>query len=307
MGEKSEVDTTGLPSPARLNDYRPGTVSSCVQVDLGALSHQGKLRPNNEDHFLVARFDRTMCTLLTSLPASDIPARYAETAYGMLVADGMGGAAAGEVASRTAIGALVDLVLQTPDWIMRFDEQTGKEVLRRMDQRFRQVKQALIERAESDPSLSGMGTTMTLACSLGTELIIAHSGDSRAYLFRQSLLQPLTHDQTMAQWLADSGAIRPEEVATHPMRHVLTGAIATRGGKTPTELHHLRLTDGDQILLCTDGLAGMVTDSAIAAVLEAPRSAADTCRALVDLALEGGGKDDVTVVLGRYRIPGLPE
>lgn len=306
MLEKSEA-TTESPFLARLKGQRPGTTSSHVQVDLGALSHQGKVRPNNEDHFLVMRFDRTMRTLLTSLPAGDVPAQYAETGYGMLVADGMGGAAAGEVASRTAIGALVDLMLQTPDWIMRVDKRSAKEVLKRMDQRFRQVKQALIERAESDPSLSGMGTTMTLACSLGTELIIAHSGDSRAYLFRQGLLQPLTHDQTMAQSLADAGAIRPEEVATHPMRHVLTGAIATRGGKTPTELHQLGLIDGDQILLCTDGLVGMVADAAIAETLEVLRPAADTCRVLVDLALDGGGKDNVTVVLGRYRIPELPE
>ena len=306
MLDKSEA-TTEIPFLTRLKGQRPGSISSHVQVDLGALSHQGKVRPNNEDHFLVMRFDRTMRTLLTSLPPGDIPAQYAETGYGMLVADGMGGAAAGEVASRTAIGALVDLMLQTPDWIMRVDRQSARAVLKRMDQRFRQVKQALIERAESDPSLSGMGTTMTLACSLGTELIIAHSGDSRAYLFRQGLLQPLTHDQTMAQSLADAGAIRPEEVATHPMRHVLTGAIATRGGKTPTELHQLGLIDGDQILLCTDGLVGMVADPAIAECWQVPGPAADSCRVLVDLALEGGGKDNVTVVLGRYRIPELPE
>jgi PPM family protein phosphatase len=307
MGEKSDADTVRLPSPARLKGQRPGTNSSQVQVDLGALSHQGKVRPNNEDHFLIACLDRTMRTLLTSLPAGDIPDRYAETVYGLLVADGMGGAVAGEVASRTAINALVDLVLQSPDWIMRLNEQSAKEVLRRMDQRFQQIKQTLIERAESDPSLSGMGTTMTLACSLGDELIIAHSGDSRAYLFRQGLLQQLTRDQTMAQSLADDGTIRPEEVATHPMRHVLTGAIATRGGKRPTELHQLRLINGDQILLCSDGLTEMVTDSAIAAVLDAPGPAADACRVLVDLALEGGGRDNVTVLLGRYHIPELPE
>jgi PPM family protein phosphatase len=307
MWEESDADTVKLSSPARLNGQQPETISSLVQVDLGALSHQGKVRLNNEDHFLIACFDRTMRTLLTSLPAGDIPARYAETVYGMLVADGMGGAAAGEVASRTAINALVDLVLQTPDWIMRPDEESAKEVLRRMDQRFQQIKQALIERAEADPSLSGMGTTMTLACSLGAELVIAHSGDSRAYLFRQGLLQRLTHDQTVAQSLADAGSIRPEEVATHPMRHVLTGAIATRGGKRPTELHQLRLIDGDQILLCSDGLTEMVTDSAIAAVLDAPGPAADACRVLVDLALEGGGRDNVTVLLGRYHIPELAE
>ena len=133
-----------------------------------------------------------MQTMLTNLPPGASPER-AETAYGLLVADGMGGAAAGEVASRTAITILVDLVLRTPDWIMRPDEGLIREVLGRMDRRFRQVNQALAEQARSEPDLAGMGTTMTLACSHGADLVVAHVGDSRAYLFRQGRLAQLTH------------------------------------------------------------------------------------------------------------------
>ena len=303
MWEDSWADTAELPWFAPKEGQGSRSTSSLVHVDLAALSHQGKVRPNNEDHFLVSCFDRTMRTLLTNLPAGDVPERYSETVYLMLVADGMGGAAAGEVASRTAINTLVDLVLQAPYWIMRLDEQFAMKVLKRMDQRFQQVRETLIERAHVDPTLSGMGTTMTLAFSLGAELVTAHVGDSRAYLFRQGLLQRLTRDQTMAQSLADDGAIRPEEVASHPMRHVLTGAITTRGRRAATEFHQLHLVDGDQVLLCTDGLTERVTDTAIAEVLKIPGPAADSCRSLIDLALEGGGKDNVTVVLGRYHIP----
>src|SRR5262249_29394939 len=133
--------------------------------------------------------------------------------------------------------------------------------------------------------------------------LTAHVGDSRAYLFHGGSLKRLTRDQTLAQSLADAGEIRQDEVAEHPTRHILTGAIATRGTFVQVELRHHRLADGHQLLLCTDGLTEMVSEEAIAQALAAAKSAADACRRLVDLALEGGGKDNVTVALGRYRIP----
>src|SRR6516164_2463714 len=111
--------------------------------------------------------------------------RQAKTAYGMLVADGMGGHAAGEVASRAAIRFLIERVLSTPDWMMRLDDRGRKEVMRRTEQRLRQVADSLTQMAREDPRLFGMGTTMTLTCSLGCEMIIGHVGDSRAYLLRE--------------------------------------------------------------------------------------------------------------------------
>jgi serine/threonine protein phosphatase PrpC len=273
-----------------------------VHVDMGALSHRGRVRPDNEDHFLVARLDRTMQVLMSNLPPDCVPEKHAETAYGMAVADGMGGHAAGEIASRSAISALVDLVLRTPDLIMRLDQRLTKEALRRFDDRFQQIKDVLMDHVEEDPKLFGMGTTLTVACSLGFELLVAHVGDSRAYMYREDRLQRLTRDHTMAQFLADTGAIRPEEIARHPMRHVLTAAIGTQGGKADVELERLRLADGDQILLCSDGLTDMVPDAAIADTLRRSDSASGACESLVNQALEAGGKDNVTVVLGRYRI-----
>ncbi len=297
-------DTAELPAERDPERLSPAGASALVEVELAALSHPGRVRENNEDHFIVARFDRAMRTLLTNLPAGEVPREYDETAYGLLVADGVGGAAAGEIASRTAILALVELVIDTPDWIMRLDDQLAREVLERLERRFQKVREVLVERAKADPKLRGMATTMTAACSLGIELLVAHVGDSRAYLFRGGRLSRLTRDQTMAQSLADAGAIRPDEVATHPGRHVLTGALATRGAFTQVELSRSRLQDGDQVLLCSDGLTEMVAEDVIAGALRTPGPAADVCRKLVDLALEAGGKDNVTVVLGRYRIPG---
>jgi protein phosphatase len=223
----------------------------------------------------------------------------------MLVADGMGGAKAGEVASRMAISVLLDLFLQTPDWILCLDEQRTREVLQRLNQRFRQVHEVLAREAQNDPALAGMGTTMTLAGSLGADLLLAHVGDSRAYLLRQGELHLLTQDDTVVQHLVASGVLRPEEAARHPLRHLLTRVIGSGEVPTSVQLRHFRLLDGDQVLLCSDGLTRMVADSAIADVLRQPGSAEDTCHTLVQRALDAGGKDNVTVILGRYHIPSV--
>jgi protein phosphatase len=221
----------------------------------------------------------------------------------MVVADGMGGAAGGDVASKMAIGALIDLVLRTPDWIMRFDEERGKEVLLRFDERFQKVGELIAERAKKNPKLSGMGTTLTTACSLGADLAIAHVGDSRIYLFRNGRLHRLTRDHTVAQALADGGAIPAEAVDKHPMRHILTQAIGSEGMKTEAELGMMELSDGDQVLLCTDGLTDVVKSNAIVETLRKLKSSASKCKELVDLALDGGGPDNVTVILVQYHIP----
>jgi len=281
---------------------RPGTVSANVVVDIAALSHQGLVRPNNEDSFLVTMLERRMRTLLTNLPPSQISQNYSEVAYGMIIADGMGGAAAGEVASRTAIAALVDLVIETPDWIMRLDDEMSSQVLKRTDERIRKLAAALTDAAKINPNFSGMGTTLTLAVSLGSHLLIAHVGDSRAYLFTEGQLVRLTKDQTMAQLLADLGVIADADLATHHARHVLTSAITAADAQIEVELHHLYLASGDQVLLCSDGLTEMLSDDGIKAILKEKKKTAESCQALVDAALAAGGKDNVTVILANYQL-----
>ena len=272
-------------------------------MDFGGLSHVGLVRSNNEDHFLVARIDRTLTTLITNLPPGSVPAQSVDSIYGMLVADGLGGHAAGEVASRTAIATLIDLVLATPDIITRLDDHFTQEVLRRFEQRFRRIAEVLTEQARGEPNLAGMGTTMTAACTAGADLLIAHIGDSRAYLMRQGRLLRLTRDHTVAQLLADTGRIGSDEIPTHPLRHILTGVLGTRGGPTDVDLSAHRLVDGDRILLCTDGLTEMVPEASIAEVLQQPsQSAADACARLVQAALDRGGKDNVTAIVAAYSI-----
>jgi PPM family protein phosphatase len=303
MSDKPTRDTLEMPTLVNVNYLPPGALASLVNVETAALSDRGRVRPNNEDHFLVARFDRTMRTLLSNVSQDAVPEKCTESAYGMLVADGMGGHSGGEVASEMAIVTIVDMVLRTPDWIMRLDEERIREVQKRMEKRLEGVKEAVDDRAAQEPGLAGMGTTVTLAASLGMDAIIAHVGDSRAYLLRQGELSQVTHDHTVAQALADLGAIGPEQAATHRLRHVLTNVIGGKDEKLRVDLHHLTLHDGDQLLLCTDGLSDMVKDEEIAAVLRDSANAAKACCDLIGLALDAGGKDNVTVALARYRLP----
>src|SRR5262249_21743725 len=133
----------------------------------------------------------------------------------------------------------------------------------------------------------------------GLDLILCHIGDSRAYLLRRGHLQQLTRDMTVAQELLDAGMISEAALATHPMRNVLTQCLG-RSAELATEMHHLPLKDGDRLLLCTDGLTGMVTDHLIAQTLRNTEPPQAACQALVDLALDRGGRDNVTVVLAHF-------
>lgn len=273
-----------------------------VRVDTSGLSDRGLRRAGNEDHFLIAQMDRTWRTLQTNLPADAFPAAVTDSVTVQMVADGMGGTVGGEIASRTAIGAFVDIVLRTPNLILRLDKQSAQDVLTRMAARFEQMKQALEEAARRDPTLTGMGTTMTLAVNFRADLLVAHVGDSRAYLWRKGHLERLTRDQTMVQSLLEQGAISPAEVARHPMRHLLAGVLGTKGRPIDVELRFIGLEDGDQVLLCSDGLTEMVAEAVIADALAAAPTAEVACRRLVDLAISRGGKDNVTAVVSRYQI-----
>jgi PPM family protein phosphatase len=291
-----------------LADSHPHNVpSTLVQVDLAAQSHEGLVRENNEDHYLVVRITRSLETVLTNLSEGVLPKRFGETAAGMMVADGMGGMAAGEVASSAALLKLMELAVQTPDWVMKINQSdNAATVMRRMTQRFRAIDNELRERGESDHALSGMGTTLTVVVTLGAEMVLSHIGDSRAYLLRNEKLHQLTKDHTLAQTLLDSGIANAEHTATQAMKHVLTAALGSTGKQVDPQVERFHLSEGDQLLLCTDGLTEMVADDSIAAVLTEAKSSATACQGLINLALAAGGNDNITVILARYHFPPVP-
>jgi protein phosphatase len=279
------------------------TGSARVQVDIAAQSHQGLARTTNEDHYLVMRFGRALEPLQTSLPLSLVPARSQEVGYGLLVADGVGGAVAGEMAARLALSTLLGLMLHTPDWILSETAEDTQRVIERMADRYERVHARLRNEGLADPKLAGMCTTMTLAVSLGHNAVIGHIGDSRAYLFRAGRLHQLTRDHTWAQAMVDTGQLSQEEAARHPMRHVLIRSLGGREHKVHGDFERALLVDGDQLLLCTDGLTSMVDNDTIVSVLSRAASSKEACQELVNAALGKGGEDNVTVTLARYHIP----
>jgi protein phosphatase len=292
------------PDPrAALDLARFRSSSSQVRLDVTGLSHRGLVRPNNEDQFLVTRLTRSMETMVSSLGSADVPARADEVNYVMLVADGMGGHAGGEVASRMAISELVNLALLLPDWIFRMNERSRPELEWRARQLLRQVNALVTDRGARDPALRGMGTTLTAARSLGRDLMIVHVGDSRAYLFRNGRLHRLTRDHTFAQWLLDSGQLAADEAQSSKLRHVLTNVVGGSDDDAEVDIDVLQLDDGDRVLLCSDGLTDGLDDETIAGTLSAAGSSNEACRRLMQLALDRGGRDNITVIVGAYTIP----
>ena len=277
--------------------------TSLVEVDLAAHSDPGTVRSANEDHYLVVRLERSLEALLSNLPEELVPRNDNETTYGMVVADGMGGMPSGDVASRLALSKLVELVVKTPDWIMRMNRRKAAVVKRRLIQRFRHVDITLRELGERDPRLSGMGTTLTVAASLGADLFLAHIGDSRAYLLRDGELHQLTRDHTLAEAMIEAGFLDPADSTVYGMRRVLTAALGSTAQPTDPEVQRLQLVHGDQLLLCTDGLTECLEPESIRAILSDAMSADEACHRLVNAALEAGGTDNVTVILARYRFP----
>jgi len=294
-------DSANTPTPVAAGPAE--TFSSSIRIDVSALSHTGYRRANNEDHYLVVRLGRTLETVSTSLPAGDVPQLTEEVNYVMIVADGMGGHQAGEIASRMAISTLINLALDVPDWIFRIDDAHAQEIERRSRSRVEEVDAMLVESGQRDPSLAGMGTTLTAARSLGRDLVITHVGDSRAYLLRAGNLLRLTRDHTYAQLLVDTGQLAPGDVAGSSYRHVLTNALGGSSADVQVDTDRLQLEDGDRLLLCSDGLTDLVDDESIASILLETTRSRDGCERLVQRALDAGGRDNVTVILAAYQIP----
>jgi PPM family protein phosphatase len=208
------------------------------------------------------------------------------------VADGLGGHQGGEVASAAAVAPLAPLdgrELATP--------AEAAEVLAAAIQ---EANSAILERAAGDPSLWGMGTTMTAAAiTADGHLQLAHVGDSRAYLLRDGALEQLTTDHTVVAELVRRGRLTPELAAIHPERSILTRAVGLDPRIPVDTPDPLDLRPGDQHLLCSDGLTEAVPDVTIAELLSANEDGEAACRSLIDAANEAGGPDNITVVLVR--------
>jgi serine/threonine protein phosphatase PrpC len=203
----------------------------------------------------------------------------------LAVADGMGGHAAGEVASSVAVATLARLE----------DDVPAGDVLDALSRAVAEANDAISLMVDRDPRLDGMGTTLTALLWAGRKLGLVHVGDSRAYLLRDGQLQQITHDHTFVQTLVDEERITPEEAENHPQRSLLLRALDGRGNPEP-DLSVREVRVGDRYLLCSDGLSGVVPFDAIAEALSDGDPEA-TAEKLVQLALEAGGPDNITCIV----------
>jgi PPM family protein phosphatase len=274
-----------------------------VQVAFGSGSHIGKVRQENQDHFAVVRIARTLDVVGSNLREGDLTEHVEDVAYGMVVADGMGGMVGGRRASVLAIQTGIKLVLESPRWALRIDERERDLLIERLRGYFQEVDATLFRATEAEPTLFGMGTTLTVAYSVGKHAFFVHAGDSRIYLFRNGNARRLTRDHTLAQSLADAGKISTESAGYRSSRHILVNyAGGPRRGIEP-EIGAVELQDGDRLFLCTDGLTGMLRDDEIVAVLQQHDRPQPAVQDLIEHALLRGGRDNVTVVLAQYDIP----
>jgi protein phosphatase len=204
----------------------------------------------------------------------------------LAVADGMGGHAAGEVASAVAIAALADLD----------DEMPASELQIALSTAVTHANQILHDMVSADPSIGGMGTTLTAMLWSGSKVALCHIGDSRAYVLSGDEFRQITHDHTLVQSLVDDGRISPDEAATHPQRSLLLRALdGTSEAEPDLSIREARL--GDRYLLCSDGLSGVVSEETLHQTLAAVPEPEDAVLQLVELAIKGGGPDNITCIV----------
>ncbi|MHC0430710.1 Stp1/IreP family PP2C-type Ser/Thr phosphatase [Streptomyces sp. O3] len=238
-----------------------GEVRMSLSLRFAAGSHKGMIREGNED------------------------SGYAGPRL-LAIADGMGGQAAGEVASSEVISTLVQLD----------DDVPGSDLLTSLGDAVQRANDQLRVMVEEDPQLEGMGTTLTALLWTGQRLGLVHVGDSRAYLLRDGVLTQITQDHTWVQRLVDEGRITEEEATTHPQRSLLMRALGS-ADHVEADLSVREVRAGDRYLLCSDGLSGVVSHQTMEEALASYQGPEETVQELIQLALRGGGPDNITVIV----------
>jgi protein phosphatase len=250
-----------------------------MQVEAYGLTHVGRQRQHNEDNFLVE-----------------------DDAHLFLVADGMGGHAAGEIASRIAVDSIIEFILHTKEddgtWPHAYDEHYKRSTNRLMAA-VRMANTRVLEAMRKDARLRGMGTTVVACLADEDTMSVAHVGDSRAYLIRDKSISRITNDHSWVFEQVQAGMLTEAEAEKHPLRNVITRALGGALQVSP-DASEIECKPGDVYLLCSDGLTGMVPeDEILRLVTENDGDLATTAQRLIDTANERGGLDNVTAVLVR--------
>jgi protein phosphatase len=266
------------------------------ELDVYGLTHAGKVRSTNQDHFLICSLRKQMLVHLTSLPAIDqVAAPNERLAFLAMVADGVGGSAGGETASRLAVEVVTRYVSESVQCY--YASGADENFLTSLQDAAMQSHADLLAMADAQPELAGMATTLTLWIGVWPRAYLLQVGDSRCYILRDGELMQLSRDQTMAQELIDAGVMARAEASRTRWAHTLSSAIG--GHQTAPIVTRLEQQWGNVGMLCTDGLTTHVSDERIRQRLRTMTSARQVCEDLLQDALDGGGTDNITVLVGR--------
>jgi serine/threonine protein phosphatase PrpC len=270
-----------------------------VRVSVFGKTDLGRSRDHNEDTFLVADLSTRNATLQPGVrdhvvgPSGSL----------FLVADGMGGAAAGEVASAMARDSI--FTHMTTVWPTD-REQTAQRFAYRIKEAVELANQLIHTYSKEHPEVRGMGTTVTAAGIFGSDLYLCQVGDSRGYLIRHGVAIQLTKDQSLMQRLVDAGELTEEEAEQSERRNIILQALGP-DAKVKVDLTYQSVQRGDVLVICSDGLSGQVKREEIAELASTTPDLSELCGKLIDLANERGGPDNITAVVARFDGPGLPE
>ena len=282
-----------MTAPSAAPDRRPRD----EEIDVYGLTHPGKVRKENQDHFLICSLKKQMVIHRTSVPNPDdfmgAPDRLASLA---MVADGVGGGTKGAEASRIALEAVAKYVSSSMRCYYAGDSD-DREFSETLQEGALQCHTELMRRGEEKPEYRGMATTLTLYLGIWPRAYLLQVGDSRCYLLRNGELIQITRDQTMAQELIDLGVLSRANASGSRFAHTLSSSIG--GSQTVPVVTRFEMTWGNVLLLCSDGLTHHVSDERLAERLRSMTSAKQVCEDLLRDALDGGGKDNITVIVGR--------
>lgn len=281
----------------------PPVRPSDEELDLFGITHQGNVRAENQDHFLVSTVHPEVVVHGTSLDTTaELPLRGTRLATVLVVADGVGGAAAGKEAARVATETITRYVSSTLRSYHAAGSATEEEFLSALKSAAFEAHDAVRAESALRADHKRMATTLTVCFAVWPWAYVVQVGDSRAYFYTGGELRQITRDQTVGQELVDQGILPLENLKRSPLRNVLSSAIGSDEA-LPVVTRFDISERGCLILLCSDGLTRHVTDDEIAASIRTLSSSEQLVRELLDLALSRGGTDNITIVAGRAPIP----
>ena len=272
------------------------------EIDVHGLTHRGSVRASNQDNFLICSLEKRIEVHATSLPpGSSVPGSAGRVAFIAMVADGVGGGQGGEQASRLASEQVARFVGEAASCYYRTDSSEQDRFGPALREAALRAHAAVLEAADSDAKLQGMATTLTLWLGVWPAAYLVQVGDSRCYLFRDGMLRQMSTDQTMATELVKQGVLTEAQAPSTRWSHVLSSALG--GHSAEPVVTYFEQQWGDVGLLCSDGLTRHVSDARIAERLGSMTSSRQAAEALLQDALEGGGSDNITIVIGRTLPP----